>query len=204
MKPEDIAKKLEGLHTVETVMEELGMKRQSTINLLCRLKKEGYVTTIAGPRKHLYKITPYKQRKRREGMFDILNKYNPNFKLNYWYDHQVHGKYGVEDAILAAIDTRSFRAILATLRLYAHVTDWPYLYREAKKRGSWQKVGALYDVARMHLRTSRIPLRYSPSPTFSWSQMTQLKDRGNFPQIQEKWKVFIPFNAQDILEVKAQ
>lgn len=193
--------KLEGLHTAETVAETLGMKRQSAINLLSRLKKQGFVTTSGGPKKHLYKITPYKQLPRQMGMFDLLNKHNPNFQINHWYDHQVHGTYTVEDAILDAIDTQNFRAILATMRLFNAITNWPYLYNEAKKRGTWQKVGALYDVARLHMRVRRMPIVYAPHAS-AWFSLTQLRDRGNFPLIQEKWKVHIPFNVHDIGQVK--
>ncbi|HLD87018.1 MAG TPA: hypothetical protein VJB12_03055 [Candidatus Nanoarchaeia archaeon] len=201
---EDTARKLEGLHTIETAMEALGMTRQSAINFLSRLKKEGFMSTRQGPKKRLYRITPYRQRPRYEGMFDILNKYNPTFQLSPWYDHQVHGKYGVEDAILDAIDTHSFRAILATLRLFGRITDWPYLYREAKRRGSWQKVGALHEVARMNFRMRPMPRYYGPPAVSSWRQMTQLKDRGNFPDVQQKWKIFIPFNKKDIDQVRVR
>ncbi len=201
MNQEKLLKTLEGLHTIETVMEALNLKRQSAINIISKLKKEGYVTTSGGPRKHLYKITPYKQRPRRDGMFDLLNRYNKNFRLSPWYDHQVHGRYRVEDAILDAIDTKSFRAILATLRLFNHIKDWPYLYREAKKRESWQKVGALCDVGRAHFKMGRMPKHYSAPHTKEWNQMTRLNDRGNFPPIAKKWKVFIPFNEHDVMEV---
>jgi len=193
-------RKLEGLHTIETAMEAAGMKRQSTLNLLCRLKKEGYVTSSGGPRKHLYKIALYKQLPRNEGMFDILNKHNPHFQLSHWYDHQVHGRYKAEDALLDAIDTKSFRAILASLRLFSSITDWPYLYKEAKNRGSWQKVGALYDVARMQVRARKMPMRYPRSHfahrAYLISNYPTHEER--FLPIEKKWNVPIPFREGDL------
>jgi len=48
MKQEDILRKLEGLQTLETAQEALGYKRQSTLNLLSKLKKKGYLTTRGG------------------------------------------------------------------------------------------------------------------------------------------------------------
>src|SRR3989344_3521558 len=102
--------RLEGLQTVETVAREVGMTRQSALNLLTRLKRQGHVTVQGGgKRKRMYKITMRKQRKRDPGMFDILNKYSP-MKLAPWYDHQVHGHYGPEEALVDAVQTGSFRA----------------------------------------------------------------------------------------------
>ena len=127
-KTNEILWKLEGLQTVETVAEELNLTRQSAINLLSKLKKQGNVTVSGGGKQiRLYKITIRKQRERALGMFDIINKYSP-MKLSPWYDHQVHGIYGPEEALIDAIQTKSFRAILASLRLFSHIKDW-------KKRG---------------------------------------------------------------------
>ena len=196
-------KKIEGLQTVETITEKLKIKRQSAINLVSRLRKQGYATTRGGGKKiRLYRITQTKQRKREIGMFDILNRYNQNFQLREWYDHQVHGKYTVEDAIVDAIQTGSFRAILATLRLFNHVTDWPRLYRLAREKRIWQKVGALYDTSRLYFKARKMPKKYNNPNSKNWKQLTQLKDRNNFPDIQKKWHVYMPFNEKDILSAK--
>ncbi|MBI2137452.1 hypothetical protein HYU12_02950 [Candidatus Woesearchaeota archaeon] len=118
MDDDERLRKLEGLHTAETAARVSGLTRQSTLNLLSRLKKEGYVTVSGGGKQpRLYKITMRKQRPRSPGMFDIINKYSP-MKLAPWYDHQVHGKYGPEEALVDAIQTQSFRVILASMRLY--------------------------------------------------------------------------------------
>src|SRR3989338_7770455 len=146
MVDEEALRKLEGLQTAETAAKALGIGRQSAINLLSRLKKEGYVTTSGGGKiKRLYKVSMKKQRQRDPGMFDIINKYSP-MKLAEWYDHQVHGRYGPEEALVDALQTQSFRAILASMRLFNHITDWPKLYRLANERGVWAKLRALYDV----------------------------------------------------------
>ena len=133
-------------------------------------------------------------------MFDILNKYS-EMKLMPWYDHQVHGSYGPEDALVDAIETESFRAILASMKLFNHINDWPKLYRLANKKGIWQKVGALYDLSRIYFRTRRMPRTYNYFKPKKWFQLTKLSDRNNFPQLQKKWKVFIPFNEKDILVI---
>ncbi len=204
MTTEEVLRKLEGLHTVETVAEALSIKRQSAINLLSRLKKEGYVT-VEKHRKSLYKISMKKQRPRDPGMFDVINKYSPNMKLAPWYDHQVHGSYGPEEALIEAIETRSYRAILASTRLFSHIKDWPKVYQLANEKGIWQKVGALYDVARRFFRVKRMPLKYthrkfSKKMYFIRKYPTSERD---FDPITKKWKVAIPFRYGDIEKVIA-
>ncbi|HLC67078.1 MAG TPA: hypothetical protein VJK52_05560, partial [Candidatus Nanoarchaeia archaeon] len=121
MNQDEILRKLEGLHTVETVMKTLNITRQSALNLLSRLKKQQHVTTSGGGKQvRFYKIMMRKQLPRVPGMFDIINKYSPHMKLAPWYDHQVHGPYGPEEALIDAIQTKSFRVILASLRLFNH------------------------------------------------------------------------------------
>lgn len=198
MDKELLLKKLEGLHTLDTVAEAIHIKKQSALNLLSGLKKEGYVTVSGGrQQKRFYKITARKQRKRDKGMFDIINKYSP-MKLAPWYDHQVHGHYGPEEALIDAIQTQSFRAILASLRLFNHITDWGKLHRLAKEKGCWQKVGALYDVSRLYFRVRKMPpYKYKAK---KWQNLTQLK-KLNFPHIAKKWHVYMPFNEKDMGEL---
>lgn len=203
MKQELILKKLEGMQTVETAAETLGIGRQSTINLLSKLKKEGHVKTGGGGhQKRIYTITQRKQRKRNPGMFDIINKYSP-MKINPWYDHQVHGTYKPEDAIIDAIETKSFRVILASLRLYNHITDWKRLYNKAKEKGVWQQVGALYDVARMFFRVRKMPNKYIGvrfrNKKFIIRDYQGLDEL--FHIVEKKWNVGIPFKNQDFRKV---
>jgi len=199
----DVMRRIEGLQTVATVQDALGLTRQSAINLLSKLRKAGHVTSSGGGRQpRLYKITRYKQLPRKRGMFDLLNACNPWFKLNPWYDHQVHGRYTVEDAILDAIDTGSFRAILATLRCFNHIKNWPKLYREAKRRGTWNKVGALYDVARQHFRVRRMPARYRKHFEKSEEELIKGFKKTEYKAITEEWGVAIPFKSGDIRKVQ--
>ncbi len=199
MSQEKILKAIEGLQTVETVAEALKIKKQSALNLLSKLKRQGYITTSGGrQQKRLYKISAKKQRKRDLGMFDIINKYSP-MKLAPWYDHQVHGHYGPEEALIDAIQTQSFRAILASMHLFKHITNWPKLYKLAKEKGCWQKVGALYDVSKLYFRIKKMPKRYKTAAIKGWQKLTQLK-KTNFSNIAKKWQVYIPFNEKDMRE----
>lgn len=203
---DELLKRLDGLQTIETASELLGMSRQSTLNLLSKLKKEGYVTIWqgGGRKKRIYKITTIKQRSRLPGMWDIINKYSPNFQPRPWYDHQVHGIYGPEEALIDALQTQSFRIILASLRLFNHITDWPKLYRLAQEKECWQKVGALYDVARLLLRVKKMPERYRRQK--KWLRRLFLirdyetKEKDFYP-IEQFWNVPIPFRRGDFDKV---
>ena len=197
---EKILRKLEGLHTIETAAETLQMSRQATLNLLSKLKKQGYVTTSGGGKqKRLYKITMRKQRKRDKGMFDIINKYSPNMKLAEWYDHQVHGEYGPEEALVDAVETQSFRVILASLRLYNHITDWKKLHKLAKEKGIWQQVGALHELAKRYFRIRKIPANYAGCRFMHKKHLIKdyKTEEQEFKNIEHKWGVYIPFKKND-------
>ena len=197
-----LLRRIEGLHTVETLQKELNLTKQSTINLISKLRKEEHITLFAGggKKKRIYRITARKQRKRQEGMFDIINKYSPNMKIREWYDHQVHGIYGPEEALIDALQTQSFRLILASMRLFNHIKDWKKLYILSKEKNCWQKVGALYDVSRLFFKVKKMPERYRKRKYKKWIKLTQLKKK-NFPKISEKWHVYISFNKYDLKEI---
>ena len=193
-------RKLEGLHTVDTIMATLAIKKQSALNLISQMKKRQNLTVWSGGKKKMYDITMRKQHRRMPGMFDIINTYSP-MKLAPWYDHQVHGPYGPEEALIDAILTGSFRVILASLRLFNHIKDWNTVNRLAKEKGCWQKVGALYDVARLHFKVRKMKGRYTLDANMKWQQLSQLKKK-NYPEIANKWHVYIPFNEKDIMEIR--
>ena len=197
-----LLRRIEGLHTIETLQKELNLTKQSTINLISKLRKEEYITLFAGggKKKRIYRITARKQRKRQEGMFDIINKYSPNMKISEWYDHQVHGVYGPEEALIDALQTQSFRLILASMRLFNHIKDWKKIYKLAKENNCWQKVGALYDVSRLFFKVKKMPERYRKRKYKKWIKLTQLKKK-NFPKISEKWHVYISFNKYDLRDI---
>lgn len=198
-------RKLDGLQTIDTIMETLGIKKQSALNLITQMRKNQNLTiwSRGNGKKKIYKITMRKQLPRVPGMFDILNKYSP-MKLAPWYDHQVHGVYGPEEALIDAIRSESFRAILASLRLFAHIKDWNKVYRLAKKYDCVQKVGALYDVARLHFKVRRMAGLniISKFRKKIYLIKTYPTKEELYTPIEKKWKVSIPFRMGDILKVK--
>lgn len=137
-------------------------------------------------------------------MFDIINKYS-KMKLAPWYDHQVHGHYGPEEALIDAIQTQSFRVILASMNLFNHITDWPKLYKLAKEKDCWQKVGALYDVARLYFRLNKMPLKYQTKKFIKKQYLIKrysTTEKIYYP-IKNKWNVEIPLQVEDIRKVIA-
>lgn len=204
MASDALLRRIEGLHTTATLAEELGLTRQATINLASKLKKEGHLTSTGGGKQvRFYKITTTTQRPRDPGMFDILNKHSPNMKLAPWYDHQVHGRYTVEDALIDAIETKSFRVLLVSLRLFNHITDWPRLYKLAKDNNCWQEVGALHDVSKLFFRVRKMPEKYRKNSDFKKKVLIMKYPRKDelFSDIEKYWKVEIPFLRGDIGKV---
>ncbi len=194
----ELLRKLEGLHTIETAAKTLNVKIGTMRNILTKLKREGYATG-RGKNPRLYKITTIKQRKRGKGMYTLINKYS-KMKLAEPYIHEVHGEYEAEDAIIDAIQTRSFRVILASLRLFNHVKNWKKLYREAKRKQIWNKVGALYDLARMHIKTRKMPKKYGkPIKREKKYMIRDYKTKEEkYSWIKDKWNVEIPFRKGDM------
>lgn len=201
---EDYLEKLEGLNTLEAVAEKLGVKKTTALNILCRLKKAGYVK-VMGVRGHPrdYKVTLTKQSLRSPGIYDILNKYNPDFQIVPNPDHQVHTTYTVEDAIVDAVKSKNFRKVLATLRLFNHVTNWKKLYQQAKQNNVWQQVGALYDTARAYMRVRSMPKRYRkgkfPEKVHIIRDYDTKEDK--LQRASQFWNVGIPFRKGDLYDV---
>ncbi len=192
-------KQLEGLQTLDTVIKQTGYTEQSARNLLSRIKKAGHLQKMG----KLYRISQKKILPRSPGMWDIINKHSPYMKLNPWYDHQVHGTYGEEEALIDALKTESFRVILASTRLFNHITDWKKLYHLARKEDCWQKVGALYDVARMFFRVRKMPVRYrqKKKKTFLFILADYHGKDKIFKPIETYWNVGIPFRRGDFAKV---
>lgn len=193
-------KKLEGLQMKEDIAKILNVKKSTTNNIITKLKKQGHLSVYFKKSPRMYKITTTIQRPGQKGMYDWINKYSDK-KIREPFDHQVHGQYGPEEALVESVDTGSIRILLNSLKLFNHIKDWSKLYNLSKKNNSWRKIGALYDVARKYYKVRRFPKKYLKSfNNYEWLKMTDLNQRNNFPEIQNKWKVYIPFNEHDIKE----
>jgi len=152
---------VEGKFTVETFARKKGLGRQSAINLLSRLKKQGFARVSGGGRqKRIYTIsrTPVRTP---NGFFYLLNKYSPE-KVHPSFEHYVHGKYGAERAIIDGLllSKKDVRIREAMLHLFRHVNDWKKLFDMARKEGIEKDVRKLYGEARQKTRCRTMPRRY--------------------------------------------
>ncbi|MBU2561558.1 MAG: hypothetical protein KKD17_04620 [Nanoarchaeota archaeon] len=205
MKIEEVARMLEGMHTIESVAEDMKIKKTTAANLVCRLRKHGYVQTTGGrQRKRVYYISPIKEVKGEADMFNIINRHS-RMKIAKPYNHLAYGDYTTENALIDAILTRSLRTILASLNLYNHLKDWKKLHTLARKKGIEQEVGALYDTARTVIKTRRMPenIRKSMKKNKKKEIIPHLSSRSeNIRKIEKEWKVSIPFNQADLEEIR--
>jgi DNA-binding PadR family transcriptional regulator len=200
-----LAKRLEGLQTVESVQEELKVARSTAIKLLHQLRKDGFLTTSGGRKqKRLYNISPEGFRKE-AGMFDIINRYS-KVKIAMPFEHKVIGrKLSVEETIVRAISSKQYRIILTSLGLFNHVKDWFKLYNYAKQFNACHDIGALYDVARTMIRVRkmnkkvRILLKEHKEKQKFIIPGLRSKD---FKDIEEYWKIKIPLNKADLMRYK--
>lgn len=207
MKSIELAKKLEGMHTLETAAKTLNVKKSTTVKIISILRKEGFVETSGGGKKpRLYKISPIRiAGKEHLGIYDLINKYS---KVKLWepYKHKVIDRnLSVEEAIPMAVNTavkeRNFRLVLAVLGLFNHVKDWSKLGHYSKKYNVARRVGALYDVTRTMMKTRKMDNRTRKA-------LLKGKDKSrfiikphkskDFEDIGKKWRVYIPFNKADL------
>lgn len=149
----------EGKYTIKTFAKKQNLTRQSAINLLSRLKKQGYVQTQGGGKqKRIYTITKTKKTKT-NGFYDTVNKYSPQ-KLNPIFEHYVQGKYPIERAILDGLKIGDIRTLEATMYLFKHIKDWRSLLYLAKKNNLKKELINLYKKARKTTKCKKMPKRY--------------------------------------------
>jgi len=149
----------EGKYTIEKFATENDLTRQSAINLLSKLKKEGYVNVSGGGKqKRIYTISKL-PKKRTNGFYNIINKYSPE-KLQPKFEHYVNGNYTIEHAIIDGIKIGDTRTLDATTHLFRHITDWKRLFDLAKKDQLEKELIKLYTKAIKTTKCKRIPKRY--------------------------------------------
>ena len=209
MKSIELAKRLEGLNTLEMVMKSLNVRKSTAIKMLSILRKEGFVETSGGGKKpRLYKISPIRVAgKEHLGLYDIINKYS---KVKLWepYKHKViDRKLSIEEAIPMAVKEgeKNFRLVLAALGLFNHVKDWPRLCFYSKKYNVARKVGALYDVARIIMKTRKIDNRTRKALLKGKDKdkfIIKLNKPRYYKDIEKVWRVYVPFHKSDLTRYK--
>ncbi|MBW2984053.1 hypothetical protein KY361_03005 [Candidatus Woesearchaeota archaeon] len=207
MKSIDLAKRLEGLHTIKTIQKELKIARSTAIKLMCFLRKQGFVETSGGGKQpRFYRISPIKVKKAGyPGLYDMINKYSP-IKIAEPVKHRIMGKrISVEEALVRAVETGKFRVILASLALFRHIKNWSRLYEIAKQHNVRRKVGALYDLARLFIKVRRMDKKTENNLLSSKDKDKYIipeMSSEDFADIQKKWKIYIPFTRYDLRRYK--
>lgn len=192
---------LKGIHTINSIMNTLGVDRNKAIYYIHRLRKKGYIKTRrAREGRRIYDIS-LKNKIRGINYFDIINKYaligveaEPFF---------IYGKTPtLEETLIFAIKTKSIRIIQASLYLFRKIDNWSLLYHSAKKENLLREVGALYDLARKIIRTKRMTKRCRnnalPKNTDSFKYIVNGLSSKDFKGIENTWKIYLPFNKADL------
>ena len=197
-----LLKKLEGVQTIESIMDILNVNRQKAIYYVYTLRKKGYVKSRQLSNKiRVYNIS-FANRLKGTSYYDIINEYSPT-KIVVPQTYKIYGKKpSLEETLIYAIKTKSLRIILASLALFKRINDWGNLYRLAKENHVERQVGALYDLSRTIMRTRRMISRFStnalPKLSYSFSYTVPLLKSKDFKNIENKWRIYLPFNKKDL------
>lgn len=202
MRTQQLAKLLEGIHTIESVQDLLQANRKKAISLISRLRRQGYVKTKRlSNNKRVYSIS-VEHKLGGESPIDIINAHSP-IKIAAPEIHYIYGrKISVEEALLSALKTKSLRTILAALALFKKIHNWPLLYRWSQKEHLQRQVGALYDLAKTVMRVRRMSERFRknalPRKSDWWEYLLPHLQSKDFKEIERTWKVHLPFNKKDL------
>ena len=203
----ELAKRLEGLQTVGSILKKLGIGRRTAINYLWKLRKDGFVETVYGKRKiRMYRISPFKANKfGYPGLYEYLNQ-NSKIKVFAPYISRIYNHRPTpEEMIAEAIKTGNLRTVLSSLALFNKVKSWARLSQIAKKENVGRKIGALYDAAKTVVRVRRMDEKTRESLLRS-----RIKDKfivknvrtKDLKNIENLWRVFLPFNKADLEDYK--
>ena len=207
MRDKEVLKKLEGIQTIKTVMGALGVNRQKAIYYIYRLRKKDYVKTKRlSDKKRVYAIS-FENRLKGVSYYEIINKYSP-IKIVDPQSYNVYGKVpSPEETIVFAIKTKRYRTILAALALFRKISNWSALYQLSKKSHIERQIGALYDISRKIMLTHRMTERFRnhalPKKGFAWEYIIQGLKSDDFEDIEQAWKVHLPFNRKDLEDYTA-
>jgi DNA-binding transcriptional regulator YhcF (GntR family) len=209
MKTEELLKKLEGIHTLDTIAEMLKVNKRTAQNYLTRLRKQRYVkTTRTQTGMRIYRIS--RQNKIGGTSYqEILNKYSP-MKLAESETYKIHGRTPTpEETLVYAIETKKVRNIIAALALFKNITNWKILGKITEgNKNLKREICALYDVARKIMKTRRMSKKFknsaTPTEEDEYISIIQNAKSKDFNKEQEKWKTYIPLNINDLEDYLTQ
>lgn len=206
MKTEKLLEKLTGIQTIQSVMDILKVDKKKAIYYLYRLRKKGYIKTKRqSNNRRVYNIS-LENKLGGKSYYEIINQYSP-IKIATPIIYKIYGKEpSLEETLIYAIKTKSFRTVLASLALFKRIDNWTELYNLAKENHIERQVGALYDLARKIMRVRRMVKKFRnnslPKEGFKFGYVIPELKSKDFKEIEATWKIYLPFNMEDLEEYR--
>ncbi len=197
-----LLRKLEGIHTIESITDILNVKKEKAIYYVHRLRKHGYVKTkVLSDKKRVYNIS-FTNKLGGSSYHEIINNNSP-IKLAAKETYKIYGKeISFEETIIYAIKTKSLRTILTALALFKKIDNWTELYRLAKNNHIERQVSALYDLSRKIMKTRKMTKRFRnnslPEKENKYRYVIEGLKSKDFKDIEKIWKIYLPFNKKDL------
>jgi hypothetical protein len=201
METKKLLRELQGTQTIESVKSTLAVSRQKAIYYIYRLRKQGYVKTRRQGNKRIYSIS-FENKLGGTSYYDIINENSP-VKINTSEIYKIYGKKpSLEETLVYAIKTKSLRLILASLALFKKIHNWNELYSLSKRNHVERQAAALYDLARTIMRTRKMGKMFInkslPKKYEKYVYIIEHLSSKDFKEIENKWKVYLPFNRDDL------
>jgi hypothetical protein len=96
--------------------------------------------------------------------------------------------------------------VLSSLALFKKIKDWNLLYRLAKQNNIQRQICSLYELSRTLFKTRKMTKRFQnlskPSKKEKYLYIIKGLDSKDFKQIEKKWKIYLPFNKEDLTDYK--
>src|SRR3989344_1077282 len=204
MKMADLTKKIEGIYMLESIMATLKVDRGTAMNYISKLRKEGYVKTKrTSSGKRVYNIS--RQNKiGGKSYYEVLNQISP-IKLSESETYKVYGReITFEEILIYAIKSGKLRVVLASLALFKHINNWTLLAELSSKNRVQRQVCVLYDLGRSIMKVRKIGKQFLktclPKQDDKYVYIIPNLESKDFDEIQQKWKVYLPFNKGDLQE----
>lgn len=204
MEISELLQQLAGIQTLGSIMDILQVNKKMATYYIHRLRKEGYVKTRRlSSNRRVYRIS-VDNKLGGKSYYDIINQYSP-IKISTPIVHKIYGKGPtLEETLIYAIKTKSLRTILASLALFKKINNWVELYHLAKENHIERQVGALYDLARRIMKVRRMNNTFRnralPKKEYKFRYVIPELTSKDFMEIEEVWKIYLPFNKKDLEE----
>jgi len=200
-----LLKKLEGIHSIESIASIMGCNKEKAIYYIYRLRKKGYVKTKKDDRNKRIYYVYFENKLGGKSYIDIINEHSP-IKVTSSQDHKIYGKVSLEETLIFAVKSKNLRIILASLALFKKINNWKEFYKLARLNNAKRKVGALYDLSKKIMKIRKMTKRFRKNSLPKGVEKYEFIIPGlktyDFQEIEKKWRVYLPFNTQDLEEYK--